>query len=106
MRQFTVGLAPETLRRSNLGSLIQGSKVNLERALKADGRNSGIPFPRHLLLSSFFFFLLPLPMYFSCKLLCYVFSDECTSTSVTRRQMFLKMKVRCLAIYDTAFSSI
>jgi Lumazine binding domain len=39
--QFTVGLAPETLRRSNLGSLVQGSKVNLERALKADGRNSG-----------------------------------------------------------------
>lgn len=39
--QFTVGLAPETLRRSNLGKLVTGSKVNLERALKADGRNSG-----------------------------------------------------------------
>ena len=39
--KFTVGLAPETLRRSNLGSLLPGSRVNLERALKADGRNSG-----------------------------------------------------------------
>jgi len=36
-----VGLAPETLRRSNLGTLKPGSRVNLERALKADGRNSG-----------------------------------------------------------------
>ena len=39
--QFTVGLAPETLRRSNLGQLVAGSRVNLERALKADSRNSG-----------------------------------------------------------------
>ena len=39
--QFTVGLAPETLRRSNLGQLVSGSRVNLERALKADSRNSG-----------------------------------------------------------------
>ena len=38
---FTVGLAPETLRRSNLGDLSSGAKVNLERALAADGRNSG-----------------------------------------------------------------
>jgi riboflavin synthase len=38
---FTVGLAPETLRRTNLGALKPGSKVNLERALKADSRNSG-----------------------------------------------------------------
>ena len=30
---ITFGLAPETLRRSNLGSLRTGSKVNLERAL-------------------------------------------------------------------------
>jgi riboflavin synthase len=36
-----VGLAPETLRRSNLGLLKPGSRVNIERALKADGRNSG-----------------------------------------------------------------
>eukprot|EP01041_Mallomonas_annulata_P013140 gene13140-27791_t len=39
--QFTVGLAPETLRRSNLGLLAPGDAVNLERALRADGRNSG-----------------------------------------------------------------
>jgi len=38
---FKVGLAPETLRRSNLGDLSSGSPVNLERALPADGRNSG-----------------------------------------------------------------
>ena len=36
-----MGLAPETLRRSNLGQLVAGSRVNLERALKADRRNSG-----------------------------------------------------------------
>ena len=38
---FAVGLAPETLRRSNLGDLAPGDAVNLERALAADGRNSG-----------------------------------------------------------------
>ena len=38
---FTVGLAPETLRRTNLGTLVPGSRVNLERSLPADGRNSG-----------------------------------------------------------------
>jgi hypothetical protein len=35
------GLAPETLRRSNLAKLQTGDPVNLERALAADGRNSG-----------------------------------------------------------------
>lgn len=35
------GLAPETLRRSNLADLTPGEHVNLERALAADGRNSG-----------------------------------------------------------------
>ena len=39
--KFTVGLAPETLRRTNLCLLERGSVVNLERALRADGRNSG-----------------------------------------------------------------
>jgi riboflavin synthase len=39
--KLTVGLAPETLRRTNLGTLAKGGKVNLERALRADGRNSG-----------------------------------------------------------------
>lgn len=38
---FKVGLAPETLRRSNLGALSAGDPVNLERSLPADGRNSG-----------------------------------------------------------------
>lgn len=32
---------PETLRRSNLGDLLPGSDVNLERPLAADGRLSG-----------------------------------------------------------------
>ena len=39
--KFCVGLAPETLRRSNLGKLTKGSRVNIERALKANSRNSG-----------------------------------------------------------------
>ena len=39
--RFCVGLAPETLRRSNLGRLTKGSRVNIERALKANSRNSG-----------------------------------------------------------------
>lgn len=38
---FKVGVAPETLRRTNLGSLQQGSKVNLERAVSADTRMGG-----------------------------------------------------------------
>lgn len=38
---FTVGVAPESIRRTNLGALSAGHKVNLERSLPADGRNSG-----------------------------------------------------------------
>lgn len=38
---FTVGLAPETLRRTNLGDLRPGDEVNLERSLAADGRIGG-----------------------------------------------------------------
>lgn len=39
--QFKVGIAPETLRRSNLGDLRQGSKVNLERAVTSEVRLGG-----------------------------------------------------------------
>lgn len=39
--QFKVGLAPETLRRSNLGTLVAGLPVNLERAVKSDVRMGG-----------------------------------------------------------------
>eukprot|EP00320_Phaeocystis_rex_P000963 CAMPEP_0119080416 /NCGR_PEP_ID=MMETSP1178-20130426/111870_1 /TAXON_ID=33656 /ORGANISM="unid sp, Strain CCMP2000" /LENGTH=286 /DNA_ID=CAMNT_0007063015 /DNA_START=29 /DNA_END=890 /DNA_ORIENTATION=+ len=35
------GLAPETLRLTNLADLKPGAPVNLERALAVDGRNSG-----------------------------------------------------------------
>jgi len=38
---FVVGLAPETLRRTNLGALAPGHRVNLERSLAAGARNSG-----------------------------------------------------------------
>ncbi|KAK3389088.1 hypothetical protein B0T20DRAFT_457060 [Sordaria brevicollis] len=38
---FTVGIAPETLRLTNLGSLRPGSRVNLERAVRADTRMGG-----------------------------------------------------------------
>lgn len=38
---FKVGVAPETLRRTNLGSLAQGSKCNLERAVSAETRMGG-----------------------------------------------------------------
>ncbi len=38
---FTADLAPETLRRSNLGELRAGSRVNLERPLSPSGRLSG-----------------------------------------------------------------
>lgn len=38
---FTVGIAPETLRLTNLGSLRSGSRVNLERAVRADTRMGG-----------------------------------------------------------------
>lgn len=39
--QFSVGIAPETLRRSTLGALRPGDKVNLERAVKSDVRMGG-----------------------------------------------------------------
>jgi riboflavin synthase len=38
---FTVGLSPETLRRTNLGALRPGDGVNLERSLAANGRMGG-----------------------------------------------------------------
>ena len=39
--EFDVGIAPETLRCTNLGSLRPGDRVNLERSLPASARNSG-----------------------------------------------------------------
>ncbi len=39
--RFTVGLAPETLRRTNLGDLRAGDGVNLERALAVGARMGG-----------------------------------------------------------------
>ena len=38
---FAADVAPETLRRSNLGALRPGSRVNLERPLSPSGRLSG-----------------------------------------------------------------
>ncbi|KAI3329294.1 riboflavin synthase-like protein [Xylariaceae sp. AK1471] len=38
---FKVGIAPETLRLTNLGQLTKGSGVNLERAVRADTRMGG-----------------------------------------------------------------
>ena len=38
---FAADLAPETLRRSNLGELTTGALVNLERSMAANGRYSG-----------------------------------------------------------------
>jgi len=38
---FKVGISPETLRRTYLGQLKPGDKVNLERACEIGGRNSG-----------------------------------------------------------------
>ena len=38
---FAADLAPETLRRSNLGDLQAGSRVNLERPMSPGGRLSG-----------------------------------------------------------------
>ena len=34
-------VSPETLRRSTLGSLVPGQRVNVERAMRADGRFGG-----------------------------------------------------------------
>lgn len=38
---FTVDVMAETMRRSNLGDLCTGEEVNLERAMKAEGRFGG-----------------------------------------------------------------
>ncbi|MBY0507518.1 MAG: riboflavin synthase [Bryobacteraceae bacterium] len=38
---FSADLAPETLQRSNLGSLTAGALVHLERSMPANGRYSG-----------------------------------------------------------------
>ena len=38
---FTVDVVPETLRRTNLGSVVSGSLVNLERPVPAAGRLDG-----------------------------------------------------------------
>ena len=39
--EFSVDLSPETIRRTSLGQLSQGSMVNLERALMASDRMGG-----------------------------------------------------------------
>jgi riboflavin synthase len=39
--RFRADLAPETLNRTNLGGLVTGSCVNLERPLRANGRLDG-----------------------------------------------------------------
>ncbi|KAL5596805.1 hypothetical protein BROUX41_006511 [Berkeleyomyces rouxiae] len=39
--EFVVGVAPETLRVTDLGALVEGSFVNLERAVRADTRMGG-----------------------------------------------------------------
>lgn len=38
---FSADVMPETMRRTNLGSLKRGSRVNLERAMPANGRFGG-----------------------------------------------------------------
>jgi riboflavin synthase len=38
---FTIGVSPETLRRTNLGLLRPGDRVNLERSLRMGGRMGG-----------------------------------------------------------------
>lgn len=38
---FSADVMPETMRRTNLGSLTPGSEVNLERAMAANGRFGG-----------------------------------------------------------------
>lgn len=38
---FDVDVMPDTLKSTNLGEVVKGSKVNLERALKKDGRLDG-----------------------------------------------------------------
>ncbi|MCL3862811.1 riboflavin synthase [Actinotalea sp. K2] len=38
---FVADVMPETLRRSTLGRLVPGAPVNLERAMRADGRLDG-----------------------------------------------------------------
>jgi len=38
---FTADVMPESLRRTALGALVAGSPVNLERAVRADGRLGG-----------------------------------------------------------------
>jgi riboflavin synthase len=40
-KSFEVEIMPETVRRTNLGRLNYGDKVNLERAVPADGRFGG-----------------------------------------------------------------
>jgi riboflavin synthase len=39
--EFTIGVSPETLRRTSLGDLRVGSSVNLERSLRFGGRMGG-----------------------------------------------------------------
>ncbi len=38
---FEMDVVPETLRRTNLGTLVEGSMVNLERSLSVNGRLGG-----------------------------------------------------------------
>lgn len=39
--EFSADVMPETMRRTNLGKLVKGNKVNLERAMPINGRFGG-----------------------------------------------------------------
>lgn len=41
MPYFTADVMPETMRRTNLGRCVKGSRVNLERAMQLNGRFGG-----------------------------------------------------------------
>lgn len=51
---FNADVTPETFRRTGLGELKQGSSVNLERAMKADGRFGGHIVSGHIDCTGFF----------------------------------------------------
>lgn len=68
--RFSVGLSPETLRKTSLGGLGPGSPVNLERALTPESRMGG-----HF-VQVLSFFLLRLDLYTHSMTMKYELSSK------------------------------
>ena len=89
---FTADVMAETIRRSSLGSSRAGSKVNLERAIAADGRFGGHIVSGHIdgtgvIRSTALWIRIESRLYF-CRKYCFSSSERTITSSAKRAATF------------------